>query len=205
MDVNDYLDRIQSGPVEAPGYAYLAKLQVAHLLTVPFENLSVRHGERIVLDERLLVQKIVVRGRGGFCYELNGSFGWLLRQLGFAVTRVSARVYNASQQEFGPEFDHMALLVHLDQTYLVDVGFGDSVRQPLALPYGVAQDVSGCYRILPVEQAQDDYRLQKWTDGIWQDQYAFTTVAHELAAYTDLCDYHQSSPHSPFTGRTVCT
>src|SRR5882672_5747193 len=61
-------------------------------MTVPFENLSVRRGEAIVLEESRLFEKIVLRRRGGFCYELNGLFAALLRTLGFRVARLAGRV-----------------------------------------------------------------------------------------------------------------
>ena len=205
MDIQAYLNRIQIDKPEAPSLPFLAKLQAQHLLTAPFENLSIGRGERIVLAEDLLVNKIVQRQRGGFCYELNGAFAWLLKNLGFNVTRISARVYNSSENAFGPEFDHMALIVQLDQPYLVDVGFGDSARQPLALPAGEATDVSGRYRILPVEAERGEYHLQKWEENGWASHFAFTTTPHTLADYVGMCDYHQSSPASHFTQRTVCT
>ncbi|MFN8489208.1 MAG: arylamine N-acetyltransferase [Caldilineaceae bacterium] len=205
LDFQPYLNRIQIDKPEAPSYAFLAKLQAQHLLTTPFENLSIGQGERIVLAEDLLVNKLVQRQRGGFCYELNGAFYWLLSRLGFSVTRISARVYSSRQNEFGPEFDHMALIVQLDQPYLVDVGFGDSARQPLALPAGEGADVSGRYRILPVQADHGEYHLQKWEEGGWASHFAFTTTAHELADYGAMCDYHQSSPASHFTQHIVCT
>lgn len=203
MNVEPYLKRLSVTEVPQPTLAALADLQAAHLWAVPFENLSVMRRERIVLEEALLVEKIVGR-RGGFCYELNGAFAWLLRQLGFRVTRISARVYSSATQTFGPEFDHMALIVHLDQDYLVDVGFGDSARQPIPLPAGATTDVSGHYRLQPMVGGVD-YHLQRQVDSIWQDQYTFTTQAHELTEYAPMCDYHQSSPQSHFTQRALCT
>ena len=47
----------------------LRALQVAHLLAVPFENLSIHAGEPIVLNEESLFGKIVENRRGGFCYR----------------------------------------------------------------------------------------------------------------------------------------
>jgi N-hydroxyarylamine O-acetyltransferase len=205
MSIKPYLNRLRVPQILAPSYHLLAALQQTHLVTVPFENLSVMRQERIVLDEPLLVEKIVQRRRGGFCYELNGAFSWLLRQLGFAVTRISARVYNSTNGEFGPEFDHMALIVHLDQDYLVDVGFGDSARQPIALPAGEVEDVSGRYRIRPIDTSAAEYHLQRQVDGVWQAQYSFTTQPRQLTEYAPMCDYHQSSPQSHFTQRAICT
>ena len=125
VDATAYLKRINyRGPL-APTAETLRRLQVAHLLSVPFENLSIHTGEPIVLDDDALFEKIVVRRRGGFCYELNGLFAALLRALGFHVEMLSAGVVSQAG-EFGPEFDHMTLLVSLAERWLADVGFGDS-------------------------------------------------------------------------------
>lgn len=205
MQTDRYLRRLGVTPPIAPSIDELAHLQQAHLLTTPFENLSVRAGEPIVLDERLLVEKLAERQRGGFCYELNGAFGWLLRQLGFAVTRISARVYSGERQTFGPEFDHMALIVHLDQDYLVDVGFGDSARGPIPVPAGETEDVSGRYRVRRNRQTLDEFVLQRYERAGWSAQYAFTSEPRQLADYAEMCHYHSHSPASHFTQRTVCT
>src|SRR5215207_9436793 len=147
VDTTAYLKRIDyRGPL-APTAATLRRLQVAHLLSVPFENLSIHAGEPIVLDEDALFDKIVVRRRGGFCYELNGLFAALLRALGFHVEMLSAGVMSQAG-EFGPEFDHMALLVSLAERWLVDVGFGDSFIEPLLLAERAEQAQGGrAYRI----------------------------------------------------------
>src|SRR2546421_10050322 len=132
MDIQAYLQRIDyTGPL-VPSAKTLRLLQVAHLRTVPFENLSIHSGEPIVLDDDALFEKIVSRRRGGFCYELNGLFAALLRALGFDVAMLSAQVADA-QGTFGPDFDHMTLLVNQDERWLADVGFGDSFSEPLLL------------------------------------------------------------------------
>src|SRR3954469_25022236 len=110
MDVPAYLDRIQyRGSLDAHRET-LRGLHLAHLLHVPFENLSIHAKEPIVLNDAALFEKIVTRRRGGFCYELNGLFGMLLSNLGFKVSKLSAQVANDAGQ-FSPEFDHMTLLV----------------------------------------------------------------------------------------------
>ena len=106
MDVDAYLRRIGYCGSPRPTIGTLRALHVAHLATVPFENLSIHLGEPIVLDVEALFEKIVTRRRGGFCYELNGLFGAMLQALGFDATMLSAVVIGASG-EFGPEFDHM--------------------------------------------------------------------------------------------------
>jgi N-hydroxyarylamine O-acetyltransferase len=113
MDITMYLNRIgYRGPLD-PNIETLRALHLAHMLAVPFENLDIGLGRPIVLDQAALFDKIVVRRRGGFCYELNGLFAALLRELGFEVTMLSAGVAHAGGG-FGPEFDHLTLLVTTD-------------------------------------------------------------------------------------------
>ena len=107
-------------------------LHRAHQMTVPFENLSIHLSEPISLAEDDLIDKIVNRRRGGFCYELNGAFACLLQAMGAEVKRVAARVFGDGQP--GPPFDHMALVVHASDAsgpWLIDVGFGSHSVYPL--------------------------------------------------------------------------
>ena len=138
MNTEAYLDRINYRGSLAPNAETLRQLHLAHLLTVPFENLSIHYGEPIVLVEEVLFDKVVRRRRGGFCYELNGLFATLLHALGFNVVMLSAGVVNTAG-EVSAEFDHMTLLVHLDQRWLADVGFGDLFREPLLMEPGSEQ------------------------------------------------------------------
>src|SRR5260221_13506295 len=91
--VDAYLDRIHYAGSRAPSAATLRALHAAHLYAVPFENLDIGRGRRLSLALPDLYAKIVARRRGGFCYELNGLFSWLLASLGYGVTHLSARVY----------------------------------------------------------------------------------------------------------------
>src|SRR6266403_161583 len=149
MDIRAYLQRLDYTGAIAPNAETLRLLQLAHLRAVPFENLSIHSGEPVVLDDRALFEKIVSRRRGGFCYELNGLFAALLRQLGFKVEMLSARVANG-EGSFSPDFAHMTLVVTLKERWLVDVGFGDSYRQPLLLDWDQEQaQGERAYQIVP--------------------------------------------------------
>ena len=93
MNVAAVLQRIGYGGPFAPDEATLRGLHRAFVTAVPFENLDIHLGRKIVLDVDGFFEKIALRGRGGFCYELNGLFGAVLRELGFDVTLLSARVF----------------------------------------------------------------------------------------------------------------
>lgn len=202
MKISAYLDRIAYHGSTAPTLKTLRDIHRAHMLAVPFENLDIARGRAIVLQEEPLVDKIVARRRGGFCYELNGAFAALLRELGFQVEYLNARVANA-QGEFGIEFDHLALRVLLDEPWLADVGFGDSFREPLRLCEIAAQERDGVtYRL----DAENNERvLWRVEEGQWRPQYRFGMQAYRLADFRGGCTYHQTSPDSPFTRRRVCT
>jgi len=205
MKVNDYLNHIQINSIEEPDYPFLEKLMNHHLLSIPFENLSVRKGKTINLEESALFNKIITQKRGGFCYELNGLFKWLLSNLGYLVSLVSAEVYCSTDNTFSPGFDHMVLLVHLENTYVVDVGFGDAFRKPISLKNGICEDVSGKYRVFPQNPSQNSYVIQKQEAGNWQAIYRFTDTPQEMIDFNEMCRYNSTSPNSHFTQKTICT
>lgn len=201
MDIQSYLGRINYHGSLEPTLQTLRALHEAHLLAVPFENLDIHLGRAIVLNEARLWTKIVDHRRGGFCYELNGTFAQLLRALGFQVDMLSAGVAR-STGGFGPEFDHMALLVHLEEDWLADVGFGESFRQPLRMQASLIQSQdSGRYRL---EREGAFWLYQEWDDA-WKPAYRFTLQPHILGDYVARCHYHQTSPQSTFTQKRVCT
>jgi N-hydroxyarylamine O-acetyltransferase len=203
FDAHAYLDRIDYHGSTAPNTDTLRAIHRAHLLAVPFENLDIALGRKIVLDEEGLLRKIVERRRGGFCYELNGAFAALQRSLGFQVTLLSARVARDEGGE-GPEFDHLCLRVDLEEPWLADVGFGESFLEPLRIQTNVEQsDPAGIFRIAP---HGDRLHLEKMElDSGWKRQYSFTLRSRSLQEFAGMCHYHQTSPESHFTGKTICT
>lgn len=205
MNVEKYLQRIHINRAETPSFDFLAKLMIQHLISVPFENLDIGRRVRILLDENFLFEKIVRHGCGGFCFELNGLFSCLLKALGFSVTLASAKVFKSDKQEYGPEFDHLILLVDLNKRYLVDVGFGELFRGPLSLPNGRSKDVSGEYRLIRSKETQNFYIAQKHEQNVWLPQYRFTEIPRKLSDFNDMCVYHQTSLDSHFTQKTICT
>jgi N-hydroxyarylamine O-acetyltransferase len=202
LDISAYLRRIDYRGPRDPTPQTLQALHTAHMLAVPFENLDI-HRRPIILDEAALFDKIVMRRRGGFCYELNGLFAALLRALGFDVTLLSARVARANGG-FGPEFDHLTLLIALGERWLADVGFGDAFRAPLRLDDpGEQHEGARSYRLAREEQRW--LMLQRDAGADWEPQYAFTLQPRRLADFVDMCHYHQTSPESSFTQRRICS
>lgn len=205
FQIKQYLDRINVAERAAPDLAFLQHLQWQHFLNIPFENLDIARKTPIRLKESGVFDKLISRKRGGFCYELNGLFGTLLRSLGYNVDFISASVYNKEKQRFGRPLDHLALLVTLDQVYLVDVGFGDSIRQPLPLTGDIREDVSGRYRIVPFDYPAQPLLLQKADEAGWQQSYRFSIQPRLWEDFTEACVYQQTSPESHFTHGDICT
>lgn len=203
MDPAAYLVRIGYRGRVPPTLSTLRALHRQHLLQVPFENLDIHLGRPIVLDEAAFFDKIVTRRRGGFCYELNGLFAWLLERLGFAVTRLSARV--TSGDRAGPEFDHLALLVQVaGERWLVDVGFGQSFVEPLRLERALLQEQADhAYRL--IEEPSGWVMSERAADGVWSERYRFTLVRRRLGEFAARCRYHQESSASTFTQQRVCS
>jgi len=203
MNAAAYLARIGfTGPAR-PDADTLRRLHLAHLYTVPFENLDISLGCKIDCDEERFLRKIVDLRRGGFCYELNAAFAALLRELGFRVTLLSARVAREDGSA-SPEFDHMALLVDLDEPWLADVGFGDSFLEPLRLKTELAQEQGGGpFRIVPIGNVMIVQR--QLADKTWKSLYQFTLKPHALEDFDPRCQWQQTSPDSHFVQQRICT
>lgn len=208
MDIQPYLARIGFHGKVRPNKETLEQLQLAHMQTVPFENLDIALGRTIQLDENSLWDKIVTRRRGGFCYEVNGLFASLLKEIGFEVTYLNARDFHEEDGSFGIDFDHLALWVQIPKQptpWLVDVGRGDSFTQPLDI-HNSDEQIQGL-RGYWLEPFQGGFQLwQRGYDGKRERQYWFDLKAHQFPSeYEKTCFYHQTSPLSPFTKNRIIT
>lgn len=199
--ISDYLDRIGAARPGALDAQALRDLHEAHLLAVPFENLSIHLAEPISLASDDLIDKIVYRRRGGFCYELNGAFALLLEALGARVQRLSARVHGADG--FGPPFDHLALLVEPPDgggRWLADVGFGAHSSYPLEFDTRSAQlDPGGKFQLADADHG--DVEVDK--DGALQ--YRVELRPRSLAEFEPTCWWQQTHPDSHFRQNTICS
>jgi len=205
MEFHRYLARIGYSGALKPDAQTLRGLHLAHMLNVPFENLDIGLGRPIELTQEALWEKIVIRKRGGFCYELNGLFASLLKQLGFDVIYLNARVYDR-QGQLGIEFDHLALLVQVpgqSGRWLADVGFGDSFNEPL--DFEERGEQAQGLRAYRLEQAPTGFvTWQKNYDGTWERHYFFDLHPHKFPEeYEPACLYHQTSPESSFTRGSI--
>lgn len=205
LNVEGYLNRINVNQSYQPTLAYLKQLHRSHLFAIPFENLDIHHGRKIMLDVQRTYKKVIEEKRGGFCYELNGLFYHLLMQLKFDCKLISARVFR-EDGSLGPEFDHMAIVVRINGVqWLVDVGFGDSFIEPKRLePYQSMLDYN---RYFKFEQDPDDnFILLMSSEGVdYQQKYLFSLESREYIQFLEMCDYHQTDLESPFRKKKMIT
>ncbi|MDF2670190.1 MAG: acetyltransferase [Paenibacillus sp.] len=202
-EVQAYLNRIgYNGPLDGSA-AVLAELQDCHLHSVPYENLDILNGVPLSLDIEPLLAKIVHRRRGGYCFELNALFGWLLRELGYSVTDLLARFWR-DEVNTPPKRRHQVLRVELDgAAYLCDVGVGGIVpRKPVQLIEGLEQP-----------QGDEIYRLEydtyfgwilcEWKHDQWKRIYSFTEEPQLPKDYLMVSYWCEHSPDSVFVNNTM--
>ena len=202
MDVRAYLDRIGYTGSTEPTLDTLRGMHRAHAYSVPFENLDIRRGRRIEVNEAVNFAKIVRERRGGFCLELTGTFARALRELGFRVDVHGGRV--VSDGHLSEPLSHMTLTVHLDEPWVADVGFGSRIIEPLRANERGDQMVDG--RKYVVANDGDHWFVTcgepMSATGAGADvpaMYTFTRQPREFDEFHPVCDWLQTSPDSRFT------
>lgn len=204
LNIDAYFKRIDYSGEKDVSYETLYGLHTAHTLNIPFENLDVYLGKPIPLDPDSLYEKIVENKRGGYCFEMNGLFSLVLKQLGFKVTNLLARrtidgvVFNAKT--------HQVLMVEIGaEKYLVDVGFGNTgITAPVLIKENVEQlQFTHTYRL--VNDLKHGYMLQRKVDGDYLCMYAFTLEECIPIDYEMSNFYCYANPNSYFRSMKFIT
>ncbi|XP_040897504.1 arylamine N-acetyltransferase, pineal gland isozyme NAT-10-like [Toxotes jaculatrix] len=224
MNLEKYFKRIGfHGSYENPDLATLKLIHKQHVLSIPFENLSIHCGEKIIMDLEVIFNKIVRSSRGGWCLENNFLFSWVLREMGYNTTTLDARVFNNTLNDFGPLDTHLVNKVIIDgKAYITDVSFGVSsqVWEPLELISGKDQpQAAGIFRLIDKggiwvlektgrkpevvnpEFAESSLVNRKETQQI----YCFTLVPREPDHFFEINHTLQTDPNSLFTNKSICS
>ena len=203
MDIDRYLTRFNASSCKEVSLQNLENLQNLHLQHIPFENLDVIRKVPIYLNLTTIYNKIVTNNRGGYCYELNGLFHSLLLELGYDAHLVSATVLR-STGEWAKADTHAAILVYLDEPYLVDVGFGAAThRLPVPLNETEKTDVSATYSIKQHDGQLFDL-IRKSKSGA-RTLYRFNAEKKSLIDFHEGCVFNQVAKESSFTHTDVVT
>ncbi len=195
MNTDLYLNRINFEGVAKTDFATLKQLQFKHFLFVPYENIDITAKKPLKLDSESLFKKIVTDRRGGYCFELNGAFGALLRALGFTVTDCMARFLKGEKEI--PMRRHRVLKVLCDDgLFLCDVGVGMiSPYYPVKLELNSVQQIGDeQYKI-----TKDEFLgtvLHQCYKGVWDRFFAFTDepqldIDYIMPSY--YCENHSQS------------
>ena len=193
--IDAYRRRIgYDGPLE-PTLDVLKALQERQTFSIPFENLDIAAGTRLQVDPKHNFQKLVEHRRGGWCLEQNGVFASVLRAIGFRVDVLGGRVLRAGRLSFPNT--HMTLLVHLDEPWIADVGFGGRVLGPLRLAER-GQQVYGI-RSYHVDNDGDQWFIGAGEPGNETDTYTFRLQPREFSEFEGANEWLQTSPDSRFT------
>jgi arylamine N-acetyltransferase len=203
--VDAYLARLggRSLAGAVPSVSALGRLHRAHVEHVPYETVDLVAGRPPGIEPRESAER-VVSGRGGYCYQLNGAFSWLLRELGYDVVRHVAGVSYSADRTTGADGNHLGLTVRglpdaqcPDGTWLVDVALGDALHEPMPLRWGQYAQGPFTYRVVPSPTEPDGWRLKHAAGGSFA-VVDFAAPAVELDAFAEKHRYLSSDPASPY-------
>jgi N-hydroxyarylamine O-acetyltransferase len=203
VDLDAYFARVGFNGARAPTLDALRELHLAHAQAIAFENLNPLLGWRVPLDLASLEEKLVRSGRGGYCFEQNALLAAALRELGYTVTGLAARVlWNAPEDAVRPR-THMLMKIDLGgESYIADVGFGGlTLTTPLRLVTDVEQTTP--HERFRLVKADDDFKLQALIGGAWKSLYRFNLLPTYDVDY-ELSNYYVSThPASHFRSTLI--
>jgi N-hydroxyarylamine O-acetyltransferase len=190
-----WLTRIGYSGARTPNLETLRGLIFAHAHVISYESLDIMLGRVPRLDVASLQKKMIIGGRGGYCFEQNMLFRAGLRSLGYKLTSLQGRVVRGLDIDAPRPAIHMLLIVHLPEgDYLADVGFGNlAPTAPLLFKPHLEQDtphetmrfidIGGeltlqsrlgdewehIYRVIPYPRYDGEYEITNWYTGTHPD------------------------------------
>ena len=203
MDLDAYFARVGFKGARVPTLETLRELHLAHAQTIAFENLNPLLGWRVALDLPSVEEKLVRSGRGGYCFEQNALLATALRELGFNVTPLAARVLWNVPGEAMRARGHMLLKIDLDgEPYIADVGFGGlTLTAPLRLVTDVEQPTPHeRFRLVKID---DDLKLQALIGDAWKSLYRFDLQPQYDVDYEVSNYYLSTHPTSHFRSMLI--
>jgi N-hydroxyarylamine O-acetyltransferase len=202
FELQSYLSRIGYQGEAKVNMATVTSMMRCQLFSVPFENLDVQAGKVVSMVPEEIVEKILGRNRGGFCFELNGLFAMALQALGIPYQFVAARPMLYPEKR--PK-THMAIVLSMNgEKWLCDLGFGSyGIRAPMRLSQ---LDVE-------VKQDNDSFMLSKNSDGelvlkalvegVWANQFAFDLSAQDWVDFVPANYFSCTHPEAIFVRKLI--
>ncbi|MDR2516278.1 MAG: arylamine N-acetyltransferase [Spirochaetaceae bacterium] len=207
-DISRVLTRIGLDPDEdlSPSVAHLSKIMLAHMMTVPYENLDISDYHRqIDFSPPHLFEKFVVNRRGGYCYEINGFFMGILQALGYTCYALSGRLL-FGKPVAGPMSHRTTIVTIGGAEYLCDVGYGAGCAEgPVRLDEPGVQTIMGSRFSIRHHDGGEfgDMTLVKHTKRGEEEFYTVYKQPHTPLEFIAQ-NYHTSmNPASPFRAKRV--
>jgi N-hydroxyarylamine O-acetyltransferase len=201
VNIDAYLKRIAYCGQREPTLATLTGLQRAMLTTVPYEAIDVYRQMPVGLDLAAIYDKIVARGRGGWCFEMNSLLHWALSALGFDAVRLNSSVGVTDPADYDVG-GHMLLRVMLDGApWLADVGFGNAFLDPIPLRFGTHRQYFYDVALRPA--MKPGYAIfDTHIDG--GAGYVINLSPADTATFEPACAAYQADPGSSWRRRLTC-
>jgi len=197
-----YLDALGLTALD-PTLDFLQEITRRHVATFPFSSVGPRLGDALPLDPERLLDRIIVRGRGGYCHEQNGLLFEVLEELGFDASIQLARVIH--NQDMHPGLTHRMALVEVDgRQFVVDVGFGH-LGPPLPVPMPGSVRTGDDARFRVHEARPGEFHMQSIVDGDHYSLYRFD-LAHYGQSDCELGHfYSHRHPDAVFVNNLVAS
>lgn len=182
----------------------LNQIQYAHVTNIAYENLDIVQGLPLDLDNEKLFEKMIINQRGGYCFEINSLYNWLLQEIGFKTTSYMARYLRGEKDV--PKRRHRVIIVEsdlIDGRIMCDAGIGERApRYPLKLEEGLIQEqFNETYKFVKDDfygWLLTDYHKEKWSSF-----FAFTEEVQLDIDYVMPSFYCEHHPDSPFNKTNI--
>ena len=198
FDIGAWFSRIGHDGSREPTMGNLRRLVTQHATAIAYESIDVLLGKPPSLDPKVLQAKMILGGRGGYCFEQNMLFRAGLRALGYAVTSLQVRVVRGGEADAPRPMLHMVLRVDLPEgAFLADVGFGN-VAPTTALKLVLDEEQQTPHEIMRFVAMGDELVLQARLGNHWESIYRVVLLPRVDAEFA-ICNWftatHPKSPH----------
>ena len=202
FDLQQYLNRINFQGEIKLNLEGIKKLMQSQIFSVPFENIDVQAGKVISLIGDDIVDQIVNKNRGGYCYQINGIFSLMLQEIGVSHYYIAVRpLVNPGQNAK----THLAIIATIENDeYLIDLGFGgNSIREPLKLSQIGTEIQQDFDTFTLVKTEEEEYLLQIKIGKEWSNLYSFDLTPQRWIDFKPANHYNYSHPDSFFTQNLI--
>ncbi|WP_440114563.1 arylamine N-acetyltransferase family protein [Paenibacillus sp. QZ-Y1] len=201
-EIQAYLKRLGIDDMKKPTLEFLTEIQRAHVQHLSWQTVDIFAGRPAGIDLQESVQ-LILQGRSGYCFHLNGAFSALLRSLGYTVDWHRAGVQPIGEKPRVNSF-HLGLSVHLPdadpnvERWIVDVGLGGMPFEPLPLRYGTYGSAPFTYNLTPSSVATGGWRLEYEPNGPSEGVDYAPEAVHDLGEFIPKHEFYSRSAESPW-------